>query len=174
MNKSLYFYLIEELSMNRLANIVVAGALLASGVVWAAPAKDAAEAQKAEDTRKAHFKEMGKTWEPIANMLRKKQPYDAAVVEKAAAQVAELAKKIPPLFEVDTRPFKEIKTEALDGIWTSLADFKAKADELNRAALGLSEVSKGGGNAATFTKDAAAVGKACSGCHDSFRMKKSD
>ena len=160
--------------MNRLATFSIAAALVASGVVWAAPAKNMAEAQAAEDKRAAHFKEMGKAMEPIGNMLRRKQPYDAAIVEKQSAQIAELAKKIPPLFDVDTRGFKDVKTEALDGIWTSLADFKAKSDGLVTAATALNAASKGAGNAATFTKDASAVGKACSACHDNYRMKKND
>ncbi|MEP7311190.1 MAG: cytochrome c [Pseudomonadota bacterium] len=160
--------------MNRLVHIGIAAAVLAAGVVWAAPAKNVTEAQAAEDARKAHFKEIGKTWEPIANMLRRKQPYDGAIVEKQSAQLVELSKKIPGLFEVDTHTFKEVKTEALDGIWTSQADFKAKAEELTRAMTALNEASKGGGDAATFPKSAASVGKACSGCHDNFRMKKTD
>jgi cytochrome c556 len=162
----------KEIRMNRLVKLGVAAALLASGAVWAAPAKNEAEAKTAIETRSAHFKEMGKAMEPIGNMLRKKAPYDAAVVEKQAGQIAELSKKIPALYEVDTRAFPGIKTEALDGIWSSLPDFKGKADELGVAATQLATVSKGGGNADTFTKDAANVGKACSKCHDSFRMKK--
>jgi len=159
--------------MNRLVSFGIAASLLASAAVWAAPAKDAAEAQKAIDARSAHFKEMGKAMEPIGNMLRRKAPYDAAIVEKQSAQIVELAKLIPSKYETDTRKFPDIKTEALDGIWASKADFDAKADGLVKAATELNGKSKGGGSADTFTKDAAAVGKACSACHDNYRIKKS-
>ena len=158
--------------MNRLVSFGIAVSLVASAAVWAAPAKDEAEAKKAIETRSQHFKDMGKAMEPIGNMLRKKAPYDAAVVEKQSAQIAELAKKIPPLYEVDTRKFPDIKTEAVEGIWASIPDFNSKADGLVKAATELNAKSKGGGNAETFTKDAAAVGKACSSCHDNYRVKK--
>jgi cytochrome c556 len=158
--------------MNRLVSFGVAAALVASGVVWAAPAKNEAEAKTAVETRSAHFKDMGKAMEPIGNMLRRKQPYDAAVAAKHSEQIVELSKKIPSLYEVDTRQFKDIKTEALDGIWTSQADFKGKADDLTRAATALNEATKAGGDQAAFTKNAAAVGKACGTCHDSYRVKK--
>jgi len=160
--------------MNRLVNSGIAVALLASGVVWAAPATNEAEAKAAEEARSALFKDIGKAWEPIANMLRRKQPYDAAIVEKQSAQVAELSKKIPSLFEVDTRAFKDLKTEALDGIWTNQADFNSKADGSTRAVQELNAAAKGGADAAAFTRSAAAVGKTCSACHDSYRVKKSD
>lgn len=159
--------------MSRIGNLGLAAVLLAAGAAWAAPAKDKAEAQAAIDARVAHFKEMGKAMEPIGNMLRKKQPYDAATVQQSAAKIAELAEKIPGLYEVDTRQFKDIKTEALDGIWTGQADYKAKAADLAKVATALSEASKGAGNASSFTRDAAAVGKACSSCHDAYRYKKS-
>ena len=158
--------------MNRLVTFGVAAALLASGVVWAAPAKNEAEAKTAVETRSAHFKDMGKAMEPIGNMLRKKAPYDAAVAEKNATEIVALSKKIPALYEVDTREFKGVKTEALEGIWTSQVDFKAKSDALTTAAQALADSSKGGGDAAAFTKNAAAVGKACGTCHDSYRVKK--
>ena len=160
--------------MSRLVNLGLAAALLASGTLWAAPAKNDAEAKAAEDARSAHFKDMGKAWEPIANMLRRKLPYDAAIVEKQSAQVAELSKKIPALFEVDTRAFKDLKTESLDGIWSNLADFNSKSEALTHALQSLNEAAKGGADAATFTKSAFVVGKSCSGCHDSYRVKKAD
>ncbi len=158
--------------MNRLVSFGIVASLVASATVWAAPAKDEAEAKKAIETRSQHFKDMGKAMEPIGNMLRKKAPYDAAVVEKQSAQIAELAKKIPALYETDTRQFPAIKTEAVEGIWAAIPDFNSKADGLNKAALELNAKSKGGGNAESFTKDAAAVGKACSSCHDNYRVKK--
>ena len=158
--------------MKRFATLGAAALVMTAGVVWAAPAKNEAEAKTAVETRSQHFKDMGKAMEPIGNMLRKKQPYDAAVAEKNSAQIVDLSKKIVGLYEVDTRQFPGVKTEALDGIWTSQADFKAKADDLTKAATALNEASKGGGDAASFTKTAAAVGKACGTCHDSYRVKK--
>ena len=160
--------------MNRLMTAGLVAALFVSGAVWAAPAKNDAEAKAAEDARSQHFKDMGKAWEPIANMLRRKIPYDAAVVDKQSAQVAEMSKKIPSLFEIDTRAFKDLKTESLDGIWSSVPDFNSKSEALTTALLALTEAARGGADAAAFTKSAAAVGKTCSACHDSYRVKKAD
>jgi len=159
--------------MNRVVRYGIAATLFACASVWAAPAKDEAEARKAIETRSQHFKDMGKTMEPIGEMLRRKVPYDVAVVEKNSAHIVELSKKIPSLYETDTRQFSGIKTEALDGIWSSQADFKGKAEELTKAATALNDSAKGGADQAAFTKAAAAVGKACGNCHDSYRAKKS-
>lgn len=158
--------------MKRFVMFGVAAALVASGAAaLAAPAKDEAEAKAAIEARSKHFKELAEVMDPIGQMLRRKQPYDAAVVEKNSARIAEMSRQIPALYEVDTRQFKDLKTEALDGIWASQADFKAKSDELTKAATALNETAKAGDQAA-FTKAAAAVGKSCGNCHDSYRIKK--
>ncbi len=159
--------------MNRFVRFgIAAGLVAASAALWAAPAKDEAEAKKAIEARSAHFKDMGKAMEPIAEIMRRKAPFDAATVEKQSAQIAELSKKIPALYETDTRQFKDIKTEAVDGIWASIADFNSKAEGLTKAATALNAWAKASPDAAEFTKNAAVVGKACSSCHDSYRIKK--
>jgi cytochrome c556 len=159
--------------MKRLVSFAITAGLIASTAVWAAPAKDEAEAKKAIETRSQHFKDMGKTMEPIGEMLRRKVPYDPAVVAKNSEHIMELSQRIPSLYETDTRQFPGIKTEALDGIWSNQTDFKAKADDLHKAATALNESAKSGADQAGFTKAAAAVGKACGNCHDSYRVKKS-
>jgi cytochrome c556 len=143
-----------------------------SAAVHAAPARDQAEAQKAIDARIAHFKDIGKTWEPIRLMLTRKQPYDAAIVARQAAPLIELSKKVPSLFEIDTHQFPDIKTDAREGIWSNQADFKAKAEAVTKEMTALYEAAKGGADASAFTKAAASVGKACGSCHDSYKTKK--
>ena len=82
-----------------------------------------------------------------------------------------LAGMIPELFQNDTRKFHAgNKTGALDGIWSSQADFKAKADELVKAAQNLTAVAKAG-DQSKFAAAAGAVGKACGNCHDNYRAK---
>lgn len=151
-----------------LAAILSVGAMSAVAAV----AKSEAEAKTAVEARSAHFKELGKTMGPIGDMLRKKIPFDAAVVTANSAKIQELAPKIPALFDTDTRPFHaSLKTEALDGIWNSQADFKAKADDLAKAAAALNAAAKTGDQGETL-KAAGGVGKACGSCHDSYRVKK--
>lgn len=157
--------------MNRLISIVTLAVF--SAAVQAAPAKDEAEARKAIEARIAHFKEIGKTWEPIRLMLTRKQPYDAAIVAKQSAPLIEMSQKTPALFETDTRQFTGIKTDAQDGIWSNQADFKTKAEAVTKEMTALNEAAKGGADASAFTKAAASVGKACGSCHDSYKAKKS-
>jgi cytochrome c556 len=134
------------------------------------PAKSAAEATTAIESRQKLFEDMKKTMEPIGDMLKRKRDIDAAVIATNAAHLKELAGKIPAQFAVDTRQFKDTKTNALDGIWASQADFKAKSDVLATAAQNAITVSAGGDKGATM-KALADIGKSCGGCHDSFKTK---
>ena len=94
----------------------------------------------------------------------------AVVAAKSATHIGELGGMIPDVFATDTRNKATVKTKAQDGVWTNQADFKAKADDLVKAATALQEAAKGGDKDATL-KAAGAVGKACGACHDNFRNK---
>jgi cytochrome c556 len=91
-------------------------------------------------------------------------------VAKSAARIEALAPMIPELFQHDTRKASGLKTKAREGIWTNAADFKAKNDDLVKAAANLSAAAKSGDRKAVL-QAAGAVGKACGACHDSFRDK---
>jgi cytochrome c556 len=105
----------------------------------------------------------------VGGMLKNKVPFDAAVAAKAGARLETLAPMIPDVFTEDTRKF-QLKTKAREGIWTNKSDFQSKADDLAKAAAGLSAAAKGGEKKAVL-QAAAAVGKACGACHDNFREK---
>jgi len=134
-----------------------------------APPTPEEQATEMTATRQGLFKLMGFNMDPMAAMLRKRIPYDAAQVQKSAARIEALAPIIPDLFKLDTRKF-QVKTKAREGIWNSQADFNAKADELAKAAAALSAAAKGSDQGATL-KAIGAVGKACGNCHDNFRDK---
>ena len=136
----------------------------------AGPPNPEAQATAAILTRQGLFKLISNQNGPIGAMLRNQRDFDAALVAKNASRIAVLADMIPELFVNDTRQFKTTKTLALDGIWSSQADFKAKADALNKAATGLADAAKTGDKANTL-KAAAEIGKACGGCHDNYRAK---
>jgi cytochrome c556 len=152
-------------------NLVKLGliALSALATVPAVHAQEAAGdgAQKAVETRQAVFKVMSYNSDQFFLMMKNKAPFDANVVQKAAARIETLAPMIPDTFAADTRK-AGVKTKAREGIWTNMADFKAKSDELARAAAALTAAAKTGEKGATM-KAAGAVGKACSGCHDNYR-----
>jgi len=158
--------------MRLLAKIGVAAfsaALLSTAVAQTAPPTPEEQATAAAETRQGLFKLMGFHMDPMAAMLRKRVPFDAAQVQKAATRIEALAPIIPDVFKFDTRK-SQVKTKAREGIWNSQADFNAKADELAKAAAALSAAAKGGDQGATM-KAIGAVGKACGNCHDNFRDK---
>lgn len=145
--------------------------LCALAGVSAAHAQDESAEQKAVEIRQSVFRLMEWNYAPtIGEMLKNKMKYDAAVVQKNAARLEALAPMIPDAFAVDTHGKAGLKTKARDAIWTSMPDFKAKADNLVKAVAGLSAAAKGSDEKA-FKQAAVAVGKACGSCHDSFRDK---
>jgi cytochrome c556 len=135
----------------------------------AAPPTPEELAQQATELRQGLLKVMGWNMAPVAAMLRNRTPFDAAVVQKSATRIAQLAPMMPDVFQTDTHQFK-VKTKAREGIWTSKSDFNAKSDDLAKAATALADAAKGGDKGTTL-KAAAAVGKACGNCHDNFRDK---
>jgi cytochrome c556 len=161
--------------MKSLSRVGVAAALAAvSAVAFSegagGPPSPEAQAKSAIETRQGLFKVISNQMGPIGGMLRNQREFDAALVAKNAGRIQTLAEMIPELHTLDTRQFKTIKTGALDGIWASQADFKAKADGLAKAAGDTAAAAKTGDKANTL-KAAAEIGKACGACHDNFRAK---
>jgi cytochrome c556 len=157
--------------MKQIGLVVAVAAVSAMAMAQnATPAKSAAEAKTAIEARQKLFDDMKKTMEPLGAMLKRQRDIDATVIATNAAHLKELAGKIPDHFALDTRQFKDTKTDALDGIWASQADFKAKADVLATAAQNAITVSATGDKGATM-KALADIGKSCGGCHDNFKTK---
>lgn len=127
-------------------------------------------AESAVQTRQGLFKLMAYNMAPLGAMARNRQPFDAAVAQKSAMRLQQLAPMITDLFETDTRQFKNIKTEAKEGIWASKADFNSKTQDLIKATEALVEAAKTGDKSATI-KATGAVGKACGACHDAYRIQ---
>jgi cytochrome c556 len=134
------------------------------------PPNPEAQATSAILTRQGLYKVIANQMAPIGAMLRNQREFDAALVAKNASRIQTLSEMIPEMFTLDTRQFKTTKTAALDGIWSSQADFKAKAEALTKAAGAVADAAKTGDKANTM-KAAAEIGKACGGCHDNYRAK---
>jgi cytochrome c556 len=163
--RSLFKPHLVKLGLVALATVVTAQAVHAAED---APVTPEQALQKAVETRQAVFKLIDFNWQPVAAMMRKKAPFDAAQVTKTGERVAALAPMIPDVFATDTRKATNVKTRAREGIWGSMADFKAKSDDLVKAANALAAAGKSG-DQKEWLKAAAGVGKACSGCHDNFK-----
>lgn len=167
----------EGLTMNRLSRVGALAALTAVSAVALSQtaavtvAASEADAAKAIEARQNLFKDIKKLNDPMGAMQRPGGPaVDPALVAKNAAEIAALAAKIPAAYAVDTRQFKSIKTGAMDGIWNSQADFKAKADNLVKVATDAANAGKTGDPAATRVA-MAQIGRACGACHDPYRAK---
>jgi cytochrome c556 len=161
--------------MKRLMSLSLAAALTVASFATiaaeeAAPPSPEQVANTAILTRQGNFKLIANQYGPVGGMMRNRVPFDAALVAKNSARIEVLAGMIPELHMNDTRKAGTAKTAALDGVWTGPADFKAKADDLQKAAAALTTAAKGGDKDATM-KAAQAVGKACGSCHDSYRAK---
>jgi cytochrome c556 len=124
--------------------------------------------QKAVEQRQALLKEIDEAFKPVGEIVKRKAPYNATVVQESAAKLATLAPKIPDAFALDTHAATGIKTKARSNIWTSIPDFKAKSDALVKAIDGLAAAGKSGDEKA-LRPAFAAVGKACSACHDNYK-----
>lgn len=159
------------MNKTRIGLIAAAAVISAAAVAQtAAPAKSAADAKTAIEARQQHFETIKKAFEPLGAMLKRQKPVDAGVIATNAAKLQTLANEIPAKFNVDTRAFKDTKTDARDAIWASAADFKAKSDGMASAAANAATVAKSGDAAGTM-KALADLGKSCGACHDSFKTK---
>jgi cytochrome c556 len=155
--------------MNRLTSIGAAATLAAISVVafsQGGPPKE----KTAIEARQAVFKLISNQAGSLGGMFRPNGTFDASVAALNAERVKILAGMIPEMFALDTRAYKDAPTRALDGIWNSQADFKAKADALAAAANGVLTAAKTGDKAATQAANGE-IGKACGACHDAFRAK---
>jgi len=155
--------------MNRLTRFGVAACVAVVSIVAYSQMPQQNPDKIAIETRQGLFKLISNQFGPIAGMIRGGN-VDPEVAARNGGRIKVLAGMIPELFTRDTHQFKDVPTKALDGIWTSQADFKAKADGLATAAEALEAAGKSGDKAAVQMAGQN-VGKACGACHDSFRAK---
>jgi cytochrome c556 len=118
--------------------------------------------------RQAKMTLQGKYIGPLAGMAQGRVPYDAKLVQRNAEFLEALSKMAWDGFDPST---KDIKSRALPAVFTDTGKFKAAAERLEQEASKLVAVSKGGDEAAVKAQ-IGAVGKACSGCHDTFQEKQ--
>jgi cytochrome c556 len=154
-----------RIGLAAVGSLIVASSAMAQG----GPPTPEQKAQAAILTRQGLFKLQGFVFGPVGGMLRG-APFDAAVVEKAAARLQVLGTLIPEVFATDTHTFTGTPTKAREGIWTNKSDFDGKANDFVKAAADLEAAAKTGDKGATL-KAAGAVGKSCGACHDQFRDK---
>ena len=118
--------------------------------------------------RQAAMTLQGKYFGPLAAMAQGKAPYSAAVVQRNAGFLGNLSRMPWDGFDPST---KDVKSAALPAIFTDAAKFKEATERLENETSKLFEMSRSG-DEASVKAQIGAVGKACGGCHESFRQKQ--
>ena len=145
--------------------VVVALALgVAAGAVFAQ-----AKPEQLVKQRQSVMTLQGKYFGPMAAMAQGKAPYNADIVRRNAAFLDNLTRMPWDTFEPSTKDVKP--SGALPAIWDQPDKFKEASSRLENEAHKLYEVSRSGDEAAVKAQ-IGAVGKACGGCHESFRQKQ--
>ena len=136
------------------------------GTVTAASAQDAAES--AVEVRQAVLTLMKNNYGPLAGMARDKIDYSAETATTRAERLAQLANMLGDAFAYDPRGYAG-ETDALDAIWENPEDFADKLKTAVSRAEALSAIA-GNGKSSEFVQAVGAMGKACGGCHDEYKV----
>lgn len=141
---------------------------VAAAVVLGAGIVAAQDANQGRTVMKANGKVMGAV---LAPMVKGEKPFDQAAVSEALAQLEETAKKLPTLYPVS------LKNAKPDGdyspspkIWDEKAEFDAHIASFGKA---VGEAKGKIKDLDTLKANLPVIGKQCSGCHETFRIKNS-
>jgi cytochrome c556 len=145
-------------------------ALFAVALLFAVPALSA-DAPKSETViayRQSVFHMILWNYQPIAEMVRGRRPFDTADFRRRAARLAFLSQQLPEGFTPGSD--KGATTDALPAIWETKSDFDAKLADFVREAKALRETAKTGDEAKMkdqFGKTSAT----CKSCHEKYRAE---
>ena len=117
---------------------------------------------------KANGKNLGGVLSP---MVRGEKPYDQAAVDAALTQLDETAKKLPSLYPASVKDVKQTSEYTPSPkIWEDRPGFDAAI-----AAFGKSVTEAKGKikDLDSLKATLPTIGKSCSGCHETFRVKNS-
>ena len=142
--------------------LVVAGVLLLS--VGAVVAQQEV-ANQTQTTMKATGRAMGS----LAPMVKGEKPYDQAVVDTALTQLNDTAKKLPAMFPESIKGLKiEGDYSSSPKVWEDKAGFAAKIESFAKVTTEAKAKVK---DLDSLKAAVPAIGKECSGCHETFRLK---
>lgn len=106
---------------------------------------------------------MAEDMKVIGDMTKGATAYNAVTVRQTAAKFKSHMGETIRLF---VTPEQDPKSEALPTIWTSFPDFAERAQRMANAAAVLEASSE-----ADYAEKFVDLGKTCSSCHKSFRLK---
>jgi cytochrome c556 len=119
-------------------------------------------------TREHLMKENNDHAKVVVAMIKGQQPFDAKAVAAAFDQWADTAKQLPGLFPPDSKTGE--KTRASPKIWEDKKDFDEKAAAFGKAVA--DNRTRAVGSLDGLKVAVNAVGKACSNCHEDYRLKQ--
>jgi cytochrome c556 len=155
------------------ASAIVGGLAACSGDAGSDTAASGAAAPSAEvaavlKEREENFEGIGDSFKAVRGELEKGAP-DFTLISAKASDINTRAMKIEGHFPAGTSVDDGYKTEALPSIWQKPDAFKAAGQKLIDESAKLASVAGEGDKAATGAQ-AMAMGGACKGCHDQFRL----
>lgn len=133
-----------------------------------ADAAPAAEVPPVLKEREENFEAIGDAFKAVRGELEKDTP-DFTLIAAKATDINARAMKIEGHFPAGTSTADGFKTEALPTIWEKPEEFKAAAQKLVDESAKLVTIAAEGDKAAVGAQ-AMAMGGACKGCHDQFRL----
>jgi cytochrome c556 len=117
----------------------------------------------------ALMKENGKNSGALSAIVKGEKPYDQASVDAALSQLSATAKKLPTMFPDSVKGLKgEGNYSASPKVWENKAAFDADIASFDKAVADAKASVK---DADTLKAALPAIGKACGGCHETFRVK---
>jgi cytochrome c556 len=122
-------------------------------------------ANQTQTTMKATGRAMG----GLAPMIKGEKPYDQAVVNASLTQLEETAKKLPAMFPDSIKGLKiEGDYSSSPKVWEDKAGFAAKIESFAKV---VAEAKGKITDLDSLKATMPAIGKECSGCHETFRLK---
>jgi cytochrome c556 len=117
------------------------------------------------------MKSNGKNAGLLAAMVKGEKPYDQAAVDAAMAQFEDTIKKFPTLFPDSIKGMKpEGDYSATAKVWEDRAGFN---DHIATFAKAVSDAKGKIKDLDTLKATLPTIGKACGGCHETYRVKAS-
>jgi cytochrome c556 len=106
----------------------------------------------------------------LSDMARDKKPYDQAAVDKALAELDDVAKRFPSLFPESIKGLKPAKGDFYTSqkAWTERADFEAQSATFVKAVAQAKAKIK---DADSLKAEFSELNKVCLSCHEKFRVK---
>jgi len=121
-----------------------------------------------QDIMKANAKNLGGV---LIAMVKGEKPYDQTAVSAALAQLDDTAKKLPTMFPESVKGLKaEGDYSSSPKIWEDKAGFAASIATFAKV---VSDAKASVKDLDTLKAAFPGIGKACGGCHETFRVKNS-